>query len=53
MQASKTANFIKSPKRSKGFDDGYGGRQNNKKDDFHRQSRNNGNKVPKMQKDMQ
>jgi hypothetical protein len=39
MQGSKTANFIKAPKRSKGFDDGYNGRQNNKKNDYHRLQR--------------
>jgi hypothetical protein len=47
MQASKTANFVKSVKRSK-FDDGSGGRQNNKKNDYNRQQRVKGNKVPKV-----
>lgn len=44
MQGSNTSSFVKSPKRSKGFDDGYSGRQNNKKNDFHRQQRANENR---------
>jgi hypothetical protein len=50
MQGSKTDNFVKSAKRSKSFDDGYSGRQGGKKNDFHRQSRSNGNKAGKYQK---
>lgn len=43
MQGSKTANFVKSAKRSKAFDDGYGSR-NTKKNNFHKQERAKANK---------
>ena len=49
MQGSKTSSFIKSAKRSKGFDDGYGGRQNNKKTDYHRQQRAKANRYQEPQ----
>jgi len=43
MQGSKTANFVKSAKRSKAFDDGYGSR-GTKKSNFHKQERAKANK---------
>ena len=42
MQGSNSGGFVKNVKRSKGFDDGYSGRQNNKKQDYHRQARSKG-----------
>ncbi len=44
MQGSKASNFVKTAKRSKGFDDGYNGRENNKKNDYHRQQRAKANR---------
>lgn len=44
MQHSQKDSFVKTQKRSKFYDDGYTGRQNNKKQDYHRQARVNGNK---------
>jgi hypothetical protein len=44
MQGSKADSFQKNAKRSKSFDDGYTGRRNNKKQDYHRQERVKGNK---------
>lgn len=44
MQGSKSSTFIKNVKRSKSFDDGYTGRQNNKKNEFHRKERAKANK---------
>lgn len=49
MQGSKTSSFIKTAKRSKGFDDGYSGRQNNKKNDYHRQQREKANRFQESQ----
>jgi hypothetical protein len=43
MQGSKTANFVKSVKRSKAFDDGYGSR-GTKKNNHHKQERAKANK---------
>lgn len=44
MQGSKSSSFIKSLKRAKYFDDGYSGRQNNKKNDYHRKERAKANR---------
>lgn len=43
MQGSKTDNFVKSAKRSKTFDDGYGSRST-KKSNYHKQERAKANK---------
>jgi hypothetical protein len=43
MQGSKTDNFVKSAKRSKTFDDGYGSR-NNRKQNTHKEQRVKANK---------
>ena len=42
MQDYSFGGFVKNVKCSKRFDDGSGGRQNNKKNDFHRKARANG-----------
>ncbi len=42
MQDYNVGGFVKNVKRSKRFDDGSGNRKHNKNNDFHRQSRANG-----------
>ena len=43
MQGSKSNSFVKRIKQHKRFDDGTGKRHDNKKQEFHRMSRHNGN----------